>query len=245
LVVWKGNILCGLVFLFAEKKGDKYMELKQMGLFLISSLLIISLSGMASAVNPVVTDQTRGPGNTMHSNHTSVLSVTETITNLEDDYYQYSYSFINTENKPIWHFLVETPFPITDDVTPFNGKLSMNAGFFELNSPNIHNIYDARNLDGSLLMGANTWTNSFQDELQSIQVGESVSGFSYIAATYDPGPKLYAYETIDNYAVNSGKVTAYGNTSTSTTHNIPEFPSIALPIAAIFGLVFLFGKREN
>lgn len=57
------------------------------------------------------------------------------------------------------------------------------------------------------------------------------------------------------YKVNIGSTRQVGTgeiskefvlTSASTTvSNIPEFPTVALPVAAILGLVFIFGRKKD
>ena len=43
----------------------------------------------------------------------------------------------------------------------------------------------------------------------------------------------------------SGVVTAKDAGSASGTANIPEFPTVALPIAGIIGLLFIFGRKKE
>ena len=209
---------------------------KQTFVLAICAVFLVAMSGMASADsangNPVATIPGKETGvspvsgeetavRAISYDHWSVLNVVETITDLGDGTWHYSYQFTNTDTSGIWHFGVylrstiltgsstlfsQTPTWYTDDGLPID---------------DVYPVYDARNLDPSIVMLKTTWAPDWQYTSNPIPVGAYVSGYSFIADVYDPSPKYYFYEFVGSYAVETGYVTAVGLTDSE-----PEEPTI-------------------
>jgi hypothetical protein len=133
----------------------------------------------------------------------------ETITDLGDGTWQYSYEFTNAEDSPIWMFGVWTTFD-AGTATTFDQTPSWYAYSDDINE--VIPEYDARNLDPDITWVSYTWAPDWPNSPDSIPVGASVSEFSYVAVVYDPSPKYYFYETYGNYAGTAGYITAVGLT---------------------------------
>ena len=155
--------------------------------------------------------------------HPSVLNVTENITSLGGGTWKYSYEFTNTENSPIWQFMLWTTFDAGNNTqTTFTQIPSWMADGHDVNS--ISSLYDARNLNPNIKWFSHTWANGLQNSPDAIPVGKFVSGFSYTANEYDTNPKYYGYEVYGSYGLNTGKVTAVGLTSGAA----PTTPTISI-----------------
>jgi hypothetical protein len=182
----------------------------------ICIVFLMAMSGIVSAMSPnddpVSTKLDKEISvRAVSYDHWSVLNVVETITDLGDGTWQYSYAFTNTEDSPIWHFYVWTTFDAgTSTQTTFAQTSGWTANGHDING--VISEYDARNLDSDIIWISQTWAPSFPNSPDSIPVGASVSGFTYIANVYDPSPKHYGYETYGNYAGSDGYVTAVGLT---------------------------------
>ena len=143
--------------------------------------------------------------------HWSVLDVQETITDLGGGQWKYSYQFTNTESDPIWIFFVWTTF-LAGNPIPFN-KNDWGATSDPIDD--VYPVYDARNLDPAIIFISGTWGPDWAPDgcsSNSIMVGETATGFSFVADVYDPSPKYYGYEFQCSYAVNSGIISAVGLT---------------------------------
>ena len=125
--------------------------------------------------------------------------------------YQYDFSFTNVDTSPIWLFGVYTDFAPSIP-TLFTGHAGWDSSPLSVSAALAE--YDGRNLDPAILYVPYTWTNPWVDPVTSIQIGESVSGFSFTASVYDSSAKYYIYETIaSGYTQNgTGKVAAVGMT---------------------------------
>jgi hypothetical protein len=75
-------------------------------------------------------------------------------------------------------------------------------------------------------------------------------------ANYQATSGTYEYDIkirttgVDKVVVNDTGVSATISTKTDSgqeefTTNVPEFPTVALPVAAILGLVFIFGRKKD
>ena len=194
------------------------MKWKKQVLALVGCMvMLMAVSGMVSADspndNPVSAELDKETSvRAVSYDHWSVLNVVETITDLGDGTWQYSYEFTNTDTSDIWHFGVwlhstilpgsstlfsQTPTWSTDDGVPIDS---------------IGSAYDARNLDPDIVLGKNTWAPGWQYTTDPIPVGTYVSSYSFIANVHDPSPKYYFYEFVDSYAAETGYVTAVGLT---------------------------------
>lgn len=168
-------------------------------------LVVLSLPSLANAT--IVWD------------HWFPLTVMESITDIGNGDYQYKYSLVNVDTSPIWGFAIYTNFVTQAESTfaeyPFWGY---GTDLIDDADPE----YDARNLYTNIVMF--TGTSCFIGPGPEIQVGETASGFSFIASTYDPSPKYYFYETIElgyTQTNGTGNVAAVGLT-------VPEPGTIAL-----------------
>jgi len=151
--------------------------------------------------------------------------------------WQYTYSFVNTESSDIWHFLLYSTFYM----------YSTNASFLHHHDSSgviddIYTAFDPRNIEPDITHWTNMWT-SLQPwpPPSGLAIGDS-AWLSFIADEYDPGAKLFAYETVrSGYAVtNGGYVQAYGYTG--TTGAVP-IPGAALLFGSgLFGLAGFIRK---
>ena len=103
--------------------------------------------------------------------------------------------------------------------------------------------------DGSLTVqisndGGNTWT--------SVSNGDSISYTAYPTNTYDFLVRVSGYDGLitisdtSNSAIDPNAVIkSYDVATQSPGVDIPEFPTIALPVAGILGLMFIFGRKKE
>ncbi|MHC4543601.1 MAG: hypothetical protein ACYTDW_03065 [Planctomycetota bacterium] len=187
--------------------------MKKLITFCVIAGLILAI-GSVSKANP----GGGGSGGTSVSwYYLSPLNVVETITDLGAGSYRYEYSFTNVDTSPIWHLGINTDF-VTQGLTggtTFTGHGTWGGPDWVPNGSAISD-YVSTNLDPAIVGFTNTWTSPWQDAPTSIQVGEVVSGYSFIASVYDPSPKHYWYETIASgytQTNGTGKVAAVGTTS--------------------------------
>jgi hypothetical protein len=156
---------------------------------------------------------------TIEWDHWSPLTVIETITATGDGKYLYEYSFTNVDTSPIWGFGVYTTFAISGNSTFVEQSTWMPPRPSSVTD--MPPEYDARNLDISIIQVVGTapyYLNENPNE--AIQLGVSVSGFSFSSSICDSSPKYYFYETIaSGYAVTNGtgRVAAVGLTPEPTT----------------------------
>jgi hypothetical protein len=194
---------------------------KWLAILIVTTIYFLHVpQGLAVPVDP--TALVISNDNTINWNYSSPLNVIETITNLGGGSYQYEYSFINVDTSPIWNIGIYTTFGGTANVTNFTGYPTWGSATDAITD--VLPEYDARNLDPSILEVPHTWTMPWEDPVTSIQVGASVSGFSFTAPTYDASPKYYSYETLASgytQTNGTGNVAAVGQT-------IPEPTTIAL-----------------
>jgi len=181
-----------------------------------------------------------GPGgpDPISWDHLSPLTVVEQITSVGGGEYRYSYSLANVDPSPIWNFFVYTRFPTqgTAGGTLFTGHSSWSESAWVALS-GMAPEYNATNLDPLIQGLTGTHNVPMLYPATVILVGESTSGFSFLAATYDPSPKYYAYETLASGWTQSngtGKVAAVGQT-------IPEPATLSL--LALGGLVLQRRRR--
>jgi hypothetical protein len=156
---------------------------------------------------------------TIEWDHWSPLSVVETITPTGDGKYLYEYSFTNVDTSPIWGFGAYTTFAISGNSTFVEQSTWMPPRPSSVTD--MPPEYDARNLDISIIQVVGTapyYLNKNPNE--AIQLGVSVSGFSFSSSIYDSSPKYYFYETIaSGYAMTNGtgRVAAVGLTPEPAT----------------------------
>ncbi|WP_235271135.1 PEF-CTERM sorting domain-containing protein [Methanosarcina mazei] len=103
--------------------------------------------------------------------------------------------------------------------------------------------------DGSLTVqisadGGSTWT--------SASSAESVSYTAVPSQKYDFLVRVSGYDGLvtisdkSNSAIDpNAAVKNYDVATQSPNVDIPEFPTVALPVAAILGLVFIFGRKKE
>jgi hypothetical protein len=152
-------------------------------------------------------------------NHTSLLSVFETITPLAGGIWRYSYEFTNKEPTAIWHFGVWTTFQGGDSATAKTFDQMIPYGTWIAAGVNITGVispYDARNLDPQITWLSSTWDNPWPNSPNPIPAGAFVSGFAFNATVLDKRPKYYYYEIYGSYIPN-GVLTAVGLTQPKAT----------------------------
>ena len=125
---------------------------------------------------------------------------------------------MNTDSSSIWHFGIYTTFTTQGSTggTPFNGNISWGGPEWFYNNE-MSPEYVGTNLDSAIMGATNTYTLAWMNEERAIHVGDTASGYSFVASTYDPSPKYYYYEIIASgcTALNSrGNVAAVGTTVT-------------------------------
>jgi hypothetical protein len=205
-------------------------------LIVIGIHLLLAPQGLAEMIDPFTDPSgvgSPGPTHSVHWDHWSLLTVTETITNIGNGQYRYAYSFVNVETSPIWDFVVFIPFVPSTPVA-FNGHTS----WFRASDPirGVYPEYDGRNLNPAIIQLLGTCTAPLMDPGTAIQVGESASGFSFVAPAYDPSPKYYCYETIL-----SGYTQSNGTGNVAAVGLTPEPASLSL--LALAGMAMIWRRR--
>jgi hypothetical protein len=166
-----------------------------------------------------------GDPNHLHWDHVAPFTVQETIEPLTGESYKYSYSFKNTDTSEIWLFAVCSSF-ITSDATKFTGHSDWHSPVWRF-ADSVYPEYDATYLDPSIVGFTGLYSNDWPaTPSMAIQVGEKVTGFSFIAPWYDPSAKIFFYETLaSGYTQQNatGAVAAVGQTVF-----VPEPATVAL-----------------
>ena len=188
---------------------------------LLSIFLLIGSINTAAAVEPTleeILDAKYGPGNWVEIGDEVFNDGTSfVIATIRDEHSNY-------RNPVGWYAVssgVEHLLFLSD--TPF-----INIRFF--NPDEDFGLYT--NTDGS-----NTWyteTSKNSDSMKHARVFEIVGGFPMFAIGFEDDL------TVDS-DFNDVVVQLCGKDLTS----IPEFPTVALPIAAILGLAFIFQRRKD
>ncbi len=172
-------------------------------------VLALAINSPASAQNPI-----KGQGELQRDIawlYDSPLTVYEEIVDLGDGAYSYSYSFLNVDDKHLWHFGVFVVFPIDGAFHTWESLPEWEMDIFQV--AGLTPEYDPINLNPDLLTGANTWGPGWPNTTHPISPGDYVEGFTFIAYSYDPSPKLFFYETVeDGYAVDTDFIAAIGYT---------------------------------
>jgi hypothetical protein len=215
------------------------------GLGVLFTIVAIGLLSRPASADSSPTEGSPGSGDTIVYDHSSVLTVVETIT-YSGGVYTYSYSFTNVETDYIWLFFVyERSLEPVSSLTSFAERTNWNPYYGSIGTRAF--IYDARNLDpaitGLVEDDPPDWTFS-GTTAYPISVGMSVSGFSFKSSSYDPNPQYYGYELHGNYGVVSGKVSAVGLTCI-VSRVIPEVPlgTVMAGAAMLFACLAFIGIK--
>jgi MprA protease rhombosortase-interaction domain-containing protein len=166
----------------------------------------------------------------MFRDHAATFDVWENITDLGGGQWQYDYNFTSNEKESIWHFLVYTDWSIVPGsiVPPDSSLIRGTARVSASTAP-----YDARNIAPSAKWLTTFYVRGYQsifgDSPDAVQSGDTVASFSFRANTYDANSKLFAYDAGQNWATQSGDVSAYGWTGArqSQDPNPPATPELS------------------
>jgi len=143
----------------------------------------------------------------------SPLTVSEEITAIDGGLYQYSYSFLNTDSKHIWHFAVYTDFVVEEISRIWTDYSDWGILHIDDFDANLVEEYDPREYYPNLITSVACYGPNWPDTTEPINPGSYVSGFSYTTSVLDSGPKFYIYETVeDGYAGDTGFIAAVGLT---------------------------------
>ena len=144
-------------------------------------------------------------------------------------------------------------FAKTDDKTQANpgNTLTYTLSYTNTNPNPVTNVLITDTLPAGVTYQSDTCGGTLSSGVVTCSVIPSIasgaSGSVQVTVTVDSG----TLGTITNYAdivsTQTNIVTKYDQTNivSGTNGEIPEFPTIALPIAAILGLMFLFQRRKD
>ena len=201
-------------------------------------VICVPIVVLALAVNSPAAAKTpfEGQGNQQRDIvwlYESPLTVYEEITDLGGGVFEYKFRFQNVDDKHLWHFGVYTTFDIISSANTWDQYHETWLTAFLNDLPSINpEVYDARNLNPDLSAICATYGGLYPDIANPIDPGESVHGFTFEAHTYDNGPKLYYYETMeDGWAAETGYIAAIGYT---------QSPSVATELGTWGGIKSLY-----
>lgn len=97
---------------------------------------------------------------------------------------------------------------------------------------------DGTPVGGIIYDGANPLKNTFTLNVRHKEGTTLKNGYVYVYANEGD-------EYLPAVATGTSGTVAKDAGSASGTANIPEFPTVALPVAAILGLVFIFGRKKE
>jgi hypothetical protein len=167
---------------------------------------------------------------------TNELFVTQTITSLSGGRWQYRFDVTSADPSNVWQFIVYTSFDtgLTTAITfPNSAVRGTPLG-------DVPPGYDARNIDPSLNFATNMWYTPFGGP-NGLPPG-GTAALIFVGLVFDPGPKLFAYETVASGFVGGGtgplgslgEVEAVGHTT-----GIPEPAALGLIEAGLIALAVL------
>jgi predicted secreted protein len=108
--------------------------------------------------------------------------------------------------------------------------------------------------DATVDKNGNSLSNSLSDGLQLISdetvktdvlPGAPQNHIWTIKATNIGSQSVNVHYLLRGLESNSNAFTLTINVQTSNSASVPEFPSVAVPVAAILGLVVIFGRKKN
>jgi len=211
--------------------------------YIIGMLIcLISLTGTALAADPIVLDIDNVGGAAVAGQYVAV-----SVSPISDS--QYKATFITSPKNdpdgdpyPQGWFLV-VGLPEGADVADNNAvtdKYGNHITGYELETGNIAGFKE----DGVQIIFT---IADFTNDVKSAKDNFSVIHVTFSGSFDDPiSPVWGAHvawgeDVIPGVGDSSAKFMGYGGEETT----IPEFPSIALPVAAILGIMFIFGRKKQ